>query len=156
MSESSTRTKKNTWCSDWFAALKGGNRREISFFLDGECAEIDAVDSGGQTALHFAVRSNDFTLAAFLVHHGANVNAVSKDAKTPLMMAALQENVILVHFLLHNGALAALPRIGQSKVAMDDDNVPKFLDWLQKQKSPHVTPRQKVEEALRNSWRPQK
>ena len=117
---------------------------------------IDAGDSGGQTALHFAVRSNDFTLAAFLVHHGANVNAVSKDAKTPLMMAALQENVILVHFLLHNGALAALPRIGQSNVAMDGNDVPKFLDWLQKQKSPHVTPRQKVEEALRNSWRPQK
>lgn len=91
MSESSTRAKKAAWCSEWFAALDGGNRREISFCLEQECADIDAVDASGQTALHFSVRSSDFTLATFLLHHEANVNVIARDGNTPLMRAALQE-----------------------------------------------------------------
>ena len=49
--------------------------------------EIDCVDYNNQTALHYAAKFGNATVAHYLISFGAYVNARDKDGETPLHLA---------------------------------------------------------------------
>ncbi len=94
------------------AAVKGGHDRERRFLLDGQFidreteerlaveavslaidhgAKIDAVDRGGNTALHSAASTNFIPLIKLLAERGADLEVKNKGGRTPLDAAEAAE-----------------------------------------------------------------
>lgn len=68
--------------------------------------DVDAVDSYGNTALHYAVRLNNLSTVEYLVEQNANVNHVNIDGVSPLRQALLTRpfNHDILQLLIKNGA----------------------------------------------------
>lgn len=64
----------------------------------------------GRSALHLAVRKDDFEIARILLDHGADVNAVSDDLLTPLHIAVGNQSALMVRLLLFFKANANPPK----------------------------------------------
>lgn len=71
-----------------------------------EGADVDEIDSQGETPLHKAVRLGNQAAAEVLLEHGADINASSGFGLTPLHWAALTGQTEMIEFLLQNGANA--------------------------------------------------
>ena len=67
---------------------------------------VNATDSDGTTALHFAVRADDVDIASLLIRSGADTNASNRLGVTPLFLAAQNGNAVMVQKLLAAGANA--------------------------------------------------
>ena len=74
-------------------------------------ADVNAAQSDGATALHWAAYREDLETAALLIQAGADVNAANDLGVTPLLMACTNGHADLVEALLAAGAdpNAALP-----------------------------------------------
>ena len=66
-------------------------------------SDINAIDSGGQTALMWAARRGDRTAVELLLKANANVNIGDHRGNTALLYAALSTNVACVKMLLAAG-----------------------------------------------------
>jgi ankyrin repeat protein len=67
--------------------------------------DIDAVDSFGNTALHYAVEKENLDLIELIIKSGCDVNKTLRhDNDTPLHYACFQKNRRVVSFLIKNGA----------------------------------------------------
>jgi ankyrin repeat protein len=62
-------------------------------------ADIDVVNSRGQTPLLLAVRNEDVPLARVLLNNGANPNVREPNGATPLSIAEDKANLKLVQLL---------------------------------------------------------
>lgn len=80
-------------------------------------ADLDAVNSFGQTAILWAARSGDASLIQLLLDSGANPNIVGHTLESPLHNAALGGNFEVAKILLNSGADSSLRRYGQSTAA---------------------------------------
>lgn len=104
-------------------AQYGGRAEEavwlhIAHMLIEKCPRLDALDSEGITALHYALIHEWPELAELLLEHRANPNALALDTGvSPLMMAALNQQRPMVRLLLKYGANPYLPA-GDGKTAM--------------------------------------
>ncbi|KAJ1486198.1 ankyrin repeat-containing domain protein [Baffinella frigidus] len=67
-------------------------------------AFVDARDSYGRTALHYAAMTQNMDLAVVLRKHGADFAAVGSSGHTPLHLAAVHLNTEMATFLLEHGA----------------------------------------------------
>ena len=67
-------------------------------------ASVGARSLTGFTALLFAAREGDCTVAQLLLDGGADVNESSDDGSTPLLVAAVRGHVELAMLLLARGA----------------------------------------------------
>ncbi|WP_108671341.1 M48 family metallopeptidase [Peribacillus acanthi] len=65
---------------------------------------IDATDSEGSTALHWAVLSDSYETTKLLLDNGADPNKADNWKATPLITATYNENVEMVKLLLNHGA----------------------------------------------------
>ncbi|MBO0470465.1 ankyrin repeat domain-containing protein [Enterococcus sp. DIV0242_7C1] len=68
---------------------------------------MNAKDNAGFTALHFAVMSNQYEIADYLITKGAKIDSQDNFGNTPLWRAAMEyedENNKLIQLLLMNGA----------------------------------------------------
>ncbi len=74
-----------------FAAAEVGDLEAIKKHLEGG-VDVNAVNKGGYTALHMAVRRGQKEVVALLLEKGANVNAERK-GKTPLEFAGKNEEI---------------------------------------------------------------
>ena len=74
-----------------FAASEVGDLEAIKKHLEGG-VDVNAVNKGGYTALHMAVRRGQKEAVALLLEKGANVNAERK-GKTPLEFAGKNEEI---------------------------------------------------------------
>jgi ankyrin repeat protein len=114
--------------SDVADAAMNRNRDAIKASLQKK-ADVNAPQSDGTTALHWAVRADDVEMAAQLIKAGANPMASNRDGATPLYLACengtlpmvellLKSNVdVNQPFLLHNEtALMVASRTGNVKV----------------------------------------
>jgi ankyrin repeat protein len=74
-------------------------------------AEVDAAQSDGMTALHWAVRHDDIASAKMLLAAGARAAAATRYGVTPIYLAALNGNAAIIDLLLKAGvdAKAANP-----------------------------------------------
>ena len=58
-------------------------------------ANVNAIDSKGNSALTYAAGIGNFEIIKYLIENGANVNAASPDGKTILIFAAGKKKVYL-------------------------------------------------------------
>ena len=89
------------------AAAPGLGPRILQAMLD-RGADINAQDTGGQTALMFATVTKDVTTVRFLLSHHANVTMKDFDGRTALDLAQsapdLPETKQILHMLQQAGA----------------------------------------------------
>ncbi|XP_065346699.1 uncharacterized protein LOC135943959 isoform X2 [Cloeon dipterum] len=66
--------------------------------------EVNKISRGGESILHYAVKSNQLDLVQALLRKGADVNFKGRKEKTALHIAASINNLEMVQILLDNGA----------------------------------------------------
>ena len=100
------------------AAMKG-NKEAIRSLLQRK-ANVNAPQSDGTTALHWAVRSDDLETSDLLIRAGANVSAANRDGATPLLLAAENGNAAMLDSLIKAGAdpNASLTKYGDTALMM--------------------------------------
>lgn len=94
----------------------GGNAETARFLLEHH-ANVNAMDSGNETALHYAAFRGRDEIVTLLLAAGANPNARSKSLWTPLMAAASEGHSNIVRALLAKGARKDLAN-GQGQTAL--------------------------------------
>ena len=101
-------------------------------------ADVNARDSFGETALHFAAFLGGPTVAELLIKNGALVNAQDKDGNTPLHKVATRyfnssKRYDSAKVLIDNGADFNLKN-AQDKTPLDLVNDDRFNDTSAKSK----------------------
>merc|ERR1719150_3334734 len=66
---------------------------------------LDAVDSEGNSALHWAVMSGELPLVEALVSTGANLSPINEEGSTPLHVAEVEGFEDIFHLLKSRGAM---------------------------------------------------
>lgn len=84
-------------------AVQHGDKQAISSLLKNH-ADVNATQSDGATALHWAAYENDAETTALLLRAGAKVNARNDLGVTPLALAAQQGGAEVIEQLLKAGA----------------------------------------------------
>jgi ankyrin repeat protein len=91
-------------------AVKNGDKAAIRALLS-QRVDVNAAETDGTTALHWAARADDVETLYMLIRAGANVKARNRYGMTPLHLACTNGNGAMVEMLLKAGADAntALP-----------------------------------------------
>jgi ankyrin repeat protein len=84
-------------------AVKSGNRTAALALIE-QRVNVNAAESDGTTALHWAVHHNDLDLAQRLVRAGANAKTKNDFNATPMSEAATVGNAAMIELLLKAGA----------------------------------------------------
>jgi len=84
-------------------AVKHSDKAAIKALLP-QKIDLNAQDSDGSTALHWAARKDDVETAGALIRNGANVKAANRYGVTPLSLAAINGNAAMIELLLKAGA----------------------------------------------------
>lgn len=84
-------------------AAKNTDRATLRALLD-QHADVNAPDTDGATALHWAVRWDDKATAELLIGKGANVKAANRYGVTPLSLACTNGSAAMIELLLKAGA----------------------------------------------------
>jgi ankyrin repeat protein len=100
------------------AAMKG-NRDAVRALLQKK-TDVNAPQSDGTTALHWAVRADDLETADMLIRAGANASAANRDGATPMLLASVNGNAAMIESLIKAGAdpNAALTKYGDTALMM--------------------------------------
>ena len=83
-------------------AAKGYKRVVLTFLQLG--ADIEAVDSWGNTALQVSIQEGHIAIVELLLHQAADLNSRGSRYATPLMLAAGEGRTDVVRLLIENGA----------------------------------------------------
>lgn len=67
-------------------------------------ANLNFKDTSGETALHYAIRSECFESVKILVEARADLNVKNKNGESPLILAAKNRNSEITKFLIETGA----------------------------------------------------
>jgi ankyrin repeat protein len=89
------------------AAVSTGQLESVKLVL-AHGANINAVNSGGRTALHIATLSDNWDIVKLLLESGAQANIADNVKTTPLHIAAQRNNYGIVQLLLDHGAQVSL------------------------------------------------
>jgi uncharacterized protein len=84
-------------------AVKDGNRVAVQALLR-QKTNVNARETDGTTALHWAVRADDRELVGLLLRAGADARAANRYGVTPLQLAAVNGSVTMAQALLDAGA----------------------------------------------------
>src|SRR6267142_424566 len=98
-------------------AAEQRNRALIRTLLDAR-ADVNAAQTDGMTALHWAVYNDDMDTARLLLKSGANVSAANRYGVPPLSLACTNGNADMVKLLLDAGADANASLPGGETVLM--------------------------------------
>ncbi|KAL4893515.1 ankyrin repeat-containing domain protein [Aspergillus ambiguus] len=89
----------------WACAMGNDGVAELLLTSPGmRCADINATDLRGRTALHIAVDHGHYRTVKLLLTHSASVNDFSDGGWTPLHCACQKGNEMIVRLLLRSGA----------------------------------------------------
>jgi ankyrin repeat protein len=89
--------------ADLADAVMNGNKTAVRSLLQKK-ADVNATQTDGTTALHWAVRLDDLDTAELLIRSGANVSAPTRAGATPLELAAINGNAAMIEKLIKAGA----------------------------------------------------
>src|SRR6266581_1399643 len=105
--------------SDVADAVMKGNKVAVRSLLQKK-ADVNAPQTDGTTALHWAVRLDDLETAELLIRSGANVSAATRAGATPLQLAATNGNAAMIEKLIKAGAdpNAPLTKYGDAALMM--------------------------------------
>jgi ankyrin repeat protein len=84
------------------AAMRGD--REAVRSLIQKRAGVNAPQSDGATAVHWAVYRNDAAMLDLLIRAGANVKSANREGATPISMASIVGDAAIIERLLNAGA----------------------------------------------------
>ena len=100
------------------AAMKE-NKQAVRSLLQKK-ADVNAAQTDGTTALHWAVRWDDLETADLLIRAGANVSVATRAGATPLQLAAINGNAAIIEKLIKAGAdpNAPLTKYGDTALMM--------------------------------------
>jgi uncharacterized protein len=84
-------------------AVKAGDRAAAMALIEKK-ADVNAAESDGTTALHWAVQQGDLDLVQRLIRAGANVNAKNDYGSSPMAEAAVLARTPILDALLKAGA----------------------------------------------------
>jgi ankyrin repeat protein len=84
-------------------AVQHGDKQTVQALLK-KHADVNAPQSDGATALHWAAYLEDAETATALIHAGAKVDAANNYGVTPLALAATNGNAAIIEQLLKAGA----------------------------------------------------
>jgi uncharacterized protein len=84
-------------------AVKNADKGTIQTLLP-QHVDLNATDTDGSTALHWAVRQDDVETAKLLISSGADVKTANRYGVTPLSLACLNGNAAIIESLLKAGA----------------------------------------------------
>jgi len=84
-------------------AIKDGNHAAVQALLR-QKTNVNARETDGTTALHWAARADDLELVRALLHAGADPRAANRYGITPLQLAAVNGSVATAQALLDAGA----------------------------------------------------
>src|SRR6266581_6639083 len=88
--------------SDIADAAMNKNKDAVRSLLQKKAA-VNAPQTDGTTALHWAVRSDDLETAELLIQAGANVSAANRDGATPLLLASINGSAAMIEKLVKPG-----------------------------------------------------
>ncbi len=80
-----------------------GNLKTVKRLLDAG-ADPNTFDGLGMSALHRAIRTNNYAIASLLLEYGANPDVLNRVGQTPLAIASRFNRFELVQLLLNSGA----------------------------------------------------
>lgn len=101
--------------TELIAAAKGGDLEKVKQLIS-QGANINAVDSDGNTPLFWATFHDRTPVVEFLLTNRINVNKSGQDGQAPLHLAALNDNIPIMTMLLnYKGTDSAWNPIGQNK-----------------------------------------
>ena len=83
-------------------AVMNGNKAALRALLQ-QKADVNAPQTDGATALHWAVYRDDLEAADLLIRAGSNVKAANRTGATPLAMASLYGHTAMIEKLLKAG-----------------------------------------------------
>lgn len=109
--------KNNNGETPFRKALSTGNLRMVRLLLDKFAANINDVDSDGNTALHIAIQRNNIDMLNFLLNKGINAQAVNKKRETSIHLAVLEGRTTqtVITLLLNRGVdINAVNQEGES------------------------------------------
>ena len=100
-------------------AVMNGNKAALRSLLQ-QKANVNAPQTDGTTALHWAVQANDLETADLLIRAGAKVSAANREGATPLMLASINGNPAMIEKLIQAGAdpNAAMTKFGDTALMM--------------------------------------
>jgi ankyrin repeat protein len=84
-------------------AVKNSDKASIQKLLP-QHIDLNATDTDGSTALHWAVRQDDLDTVNALIRSGASVKATNRYGVTPLSLACVNGNAAVIESLLKAGA----------------------------------------------------
>src|SRR6266700_3329553 len=105
--------------ADLADAVMNGNKAAVRSLLQKK-ADVNATQTDGTTALHWAVRLDDLDTAEQLIRAGANVSAATRAGATPLQLAVINGNAAMIEKLVKVGAdpNATLTKYGDTALMM--------------------------------------
>ncbi len=89
-------------------AAMNGNTQAVKALL-AQKVNVNAAQTDGTTALHWAVRADDMDTTDLLIRAGANVSAANHDGATPLLLATINGDPNMIEKLIKAGADPNLP-----------------------------------------------
>jgi len=89
--------------SDLADAAMKRNQEAVRSLLQRQ-ADVNAPQTDGTTALHWAVRWDDLDTAELLIRAGAHVSAANREGVTPMHLAAMNGNAAMLANLVKAGA----------------------------------------------------
>jgi ankyrin repeat protein len=84
-------------------AIKTGDRNAVRALLK-QRVDVNARESDGTTALHWAARADDLETLRLLLRAGADAKAANRYGSTPLELAAVNGDASMIEALLQAGA----------------------------------------------------
>ena len=80
--------------------------------------DVNAPQTDGATALHWAVKWDDTELADQLIRAGANVNAANRMGATPMYLACVNGNAVVIEKLIAAGVDPNLPLLSAKETPL--------------------------------------
>ena len=94
-------------------AAQGNQPNSLVYFylFHRDKINLENIDKGGSTPLHWASYSSSIEFALYLINYGVDINKKDKNGNTPLHLAVIKNSYKMVQKLLQKGAITKIKNL---------------------------------------------